>query len=66
MKWYNSDKTRGLNINSIDYWEYWPEKYLNERTALYVWIGGVEKKFDGAEADEIYKMICSNKELLQS
>ena len=66
MKWYNKDKTRCLDISKVGYWDYSPSKYtpIEMGSALSVSVNGDKVAFYDEEADEIYKLLTSEREVL--
>jgi hypothetical protein len=58
MKWINADKTAGLNLDLIVFWAY-------KSGSLEVYAGSeIPLLFNGSDAEEIYKMLTSRKEIL--
>lgn len=67
MKWYNKDRKKGLNLDKVGYWEYYPEgNYLGNPAQLDIWIDGLRIQFVAGEAEEIYSLLVAEKELLKS
>ena len=66
MKWYNKNRTKFLDIDKIGYWQYFPEKVSGCRASgeLMVVISGYQTSFYNEEAEEIYKILQSQKEVL--
>ena len=59
MKWYNEDKTKCVNLDSVDCWEYkCKDKFL--------WAGvkGRVIYFYDDEAYQLYKMLISEREVI--
>jgi len=57
-KWYNKDRTACLNLDLISFWDY-------KDGELMVCVGLADAiTFTGEEAEEIYKKLTSQKEIL--
>jgi hypothetical protein len=81
MKWYNKNKTKYLETNSVSFWEYYskesqeaefgdrPEdvqKLFPIETYMHVVTGGGMVDFYGEEAEEIYNILRNQKTVLHS
>ena len=81
MKWYNKDKTKCLDIDSVSFWQYtsvdqqkekWEtySDYLKKmfplRSILLVVTSGSQIELFSAEADEIYNILRNQKTVLHS
>ena len=81
MKWYNKDKTKCLDLDSVSFWEYRSKEFLEaelgERpefirrlfpveTYLNLVTGGCQISFTEEEADEIYNILRNQKTVLHS
>lgn len=75
MKWYNKDRTKFLDLSRVSYWHYSAKipgtgfKTMTDLddghpSRLLVVTDGYEKRFENDEADEIYLILSSEKELL--
>ena len=58
MKWFNADKTAGLNLDLIVFWT-----YKNNVLEVYS-VSEIPILFNGSDAKEIYKMLTSTREVL--
>lgn len=57
MKWTNENKTVGLDLDLVGFW-------TMHNGELNVWVSGTNAAFNGKEAQDIYKMLTSNKEVI--
>jgi hypothetical protein len=79
MKWYNTDKTKCLDLTSVSYWEFSSKEtqtkeyskkhpafndFLKPESLLKVVTSGHAVDFYGKEAEEIYHILKKQKELL--
>ena len=79
MKWYNKDKTKCLDINSVNFWEFSAKEdlekeyekkhpsfsdFIKPESLLNVIVSGAEIEFYGKEAEEIYNILKKQKEIL--
>ena len=69
--WRNKNRTKFLRLTSVDYWEYLSkeiaEQVLNRGinySILELKVNGASISFYGPEADEVYKILQSQKEVL--
>jgi hypothetical protein len=58
MKWFNADKTAGLNLDLIVFWT-----YKNNVLEVYS-VSEIPILFNGSDAKEIYNMLTSAKQIL--
>ena len=63
MKWYNKDNTECLDTDSIKYWKFFPAE--NNLSQIRICVDGSSLlEFYGIEAEEIYKILTSKKEVI--
>lgn len=67
MIWYNTDKTKFIDLSKIGYWDYSPEHIdgFQLGAALIMSIEGYEVGVINEEAKEIYQLLIQEKNLLK-
>jgi len=66
MKWFNKDKTQMIDLSKVDSYTYYPAGQYQEKNGSYIEfvINGYSMTAKGTEADEIYNILKSKRELL--
>jgi hypothetical protein len=63
--WRNKDNTKALKLASVDYWEFTcAEEVTTEEAILEMNVNGASITLQGDDAEEVYKILHSQKEVL--
>lgn len=69
MKWFNKDKTQMINLDRVDAWFYSPGytgENCAEKSSITLCVNGAQMESDGDEADELYKILKNEQDVLHS
>lgn len=65
MKWYNADRTQMINLDRVDAYFYTPGSEGVEPVITF-FVNGAQMESTGTEADELYKILQNQKDVLHS